>query len=329
MGDRAGIAYTLVAILLLMVIANVFFSQSRTTSHESFSAVEERVRSMNNFLHDFDRDSERAAYISGFRSFIAMEQMIANSGDYTKDPDAVFKEFFVNGSYNGTNTTDIMQNATFNYYLYRAQQEAAKQGLLFNVTVERLALWQADPWSLKVNYTLRYTVRDRSGTANWSMVKTLIGTVPFTGVRDPLFLVNTSGRYTRTFIRSNTTLFVNGSSLNNSDPSMLVAHYDSGQYIAAGRGPSILMRFAGKYNESSIYGIESLVNISAIKLQDNKIGVDPDAAVVDFMYFNHTVAAYCDFKNNDRSMSPEFKLDPNSLALYNITASKLNYTVCS
>ena len=106
--NRSGVAYTLVCVILLFAVGGLFYSQNARTGHESHEIVSERVRTMDNFIKDLEQDSQRAAYIAGFRTFISMEQQIISVGTFFPDADVVFKEIFLTGNYSGTQYHDFL-----------------------------------------------------------------------------------------------------------------------------------------------------------------------------------------------------------------------------
>lgn len=319
---KRGVVYTLIGVIMILIIGTIFVSFSKRNSHDTFSATESRVKTMEGFLKDVERDSERAAHIAGFRSLIAMEQKVATSGVPLSNPAQVFRESFVNGTINGT-VYQIMDNSTFNQYLSRVQDTAAAQGIICNMSVINITLWQTDAWHLRVNYTLDIQLSDVRHVASWRTNRTFIGQVPIADIRDPLFSMNTYGRVQRTIRPDDGVVFVNTTG-NRNDTSGLVHHYNDSLYIAAGRGPSILMRFANDSSDS-IYGIESLVDVEELTAQG--IVVDNRASVVDYLYFNKTIATICNINNITTALPVSIKLDAAHKDIYQINL--LNYTACS
>ena len=287
--SRKGVMYTVVALFILIAISSMFMTQIRRQPHDRFVVVESRVRTMDAFLDDLGQDSARAAYIAGFRSLIAMEQHVTTSGDYIQDPSAAFIELFVNGTYQNGSFA-IMRNATFEEYLSRVRAQAQRQGIDCNLTVVQISLWQRQPWSIMVNYTLNISIVDVGGIASWNVQRTMLGEVPIMDIRDPLYTGNTYARIQRVIKPTNITVFVDDTG-NRNDSSGLRDHFNRSLYAAAGRGPDILMRFANN-NSDSIYGIESLVDIDELVAQG--LPVDLGATVVDYQYFSGVAATACD-----------------------------------
>lgn len=316
--SRQGMMYTMVTLILLLVIASIFFTQSRRGARESHAAVEDRVLSVDHFIDNLESDSERAAYISGFRSFIAMEQYITSTGQPFSDPSVTFRQVFLTGNISNMSFT-IMQNSTFDDYLARVQSTAQRQGITFNATVSNVTLWQVDPWNVLVNYTLVANITDERGTAQWRVTKTFTGRIPIIDLRDPLFTSRTYGRIQRVIRPSNVTVFVNDIGDAN-DTRGLLQHFNTSSYAANGRGPSMIMRFAGNLSDSE-FGIESLVDTDELIAQN--LPMNASSTIVDYLYFSGIDADACGIQN----LPSRMKFDTAHLAAYQIQG-KLTYSVC-
>jgi hypothetical protein len=303
------VLYTLIAILLLGILATMFFTQNRINEQEGVTAVSQRVHAVNTYLTSVSADSERAAYIAGFRAFIAMEQHVASTGQYLPDPSSAFLEAFMNGTINGT-AYEIMEDATFSEYIHRTGALAAAQHIRINATVVSTKVWQADPWTVLVNYTMRVNASDDLGTSSWHYNEELTGRVPIIDLRDPLFTARTFGRVQRVIRRTNITTFVDDTNDAN-DTTGLQNHMNESLYLAAGRGPTMLMRFAGNLSDHP-YGIESLVD--TLELQIQGLDADETASVVDFRYFSGAAADMCDVQN----MPITFRIDAAHAQVYQV-----------
>ena len=315
---RRGAVYTLVSVILLFAVAALFFAHSMRTGHDIQAAVSDRVHGVDAFVTKLDEDSRRAARIAGFRALIAMEQHVTSEGEYFVEPDDAFREIFLTGNYSGTPFV-IMENSTFEQYLARVQQEARTQGVLFNASVMNVTLWQASPWAVLVNYTLAFNVTDVRGTASWRVERTFTGEVPVYDLRDPVFSVETLARVQRTIKPSNVSSLVDDVGDAN-DTSGLMEAFNQSYYFANGRGPSILMRFAGDFSDSP-FGIESLIDIN--ELTDQGIVANTTATVVDYRYFTGVTATACSIQNT----TSRLKLGDQDLVPYEIQG-KLTYAAC-
>jgi len=307
--NRRGVAYTLVCVILLFVVASIFFAQNRRTGHESHVVVEERVRTMDNFIKNLEQDSQRAAYIAGFRTFIAMEQQVISTGDYFTDSDGTFKEIFLTGNLSGREY-NVMLNSSFHQYLDRVVLEAGKNGMILIANITNVTLWQEDPWHILVNYTLDLSLTDTRGTASWDVTRKWTGKVPIFDLRDPLFTVNTLARVQRVIAKTNVSEFIDDTD-NLNITTGFQYHFNQSLYYAVGRGPSVLMRFQGNLSDSP-YGIESLVNVE--ELSDQGLVVDSSLTVVDYKYFESINRNIC----NIQELPSTIKLDYEDMVVYGI-----------
>jgi hypothetical protein len=318
---RRGIIYTFVALLLLLIIGALFLTQTRRTSREEALSSTARVQTIDRFLTSFEQDSTRAAYIAGFRGFIAMEQHIASQGMFFSDPAASFREVFLNGSING-NAFVVMEAATFEDYIERTALLASRQGITIDAMITNVTLWQEEPWHVLVNYTLSYNATDSRGTARWRVNTTLTGSIPITDLRDPLMTVRTFGRVQRVVKPTNVSVFVDDVGDAN-DTAGLLQHMNSSWYVAVGRGPSMLMRFSGNTSDSP-YGIESFVDTEELDAQG--LSVDQTLSVIDYQYFTNITADACDLEG-EPPVPQRIRLDDASLDIYGLRTT-LNWTSC-
>ncbi len=316
--NRKAMIYSIVAFVLLFVIAGIFFAQNRRTGHDQFKVVRERVRTMDSFLRSIEQDSRRAAYIAGYRSLIAMEQQVTTTGAFFQDADTAFLELFRTGNLSNT-SFEIMENSTFDLYVTKVKAEAAKKGMVLNLTIENTSLWQEDPWNLLINYTFGIVLTDSLRTATWTTEKNLTGRVPIQELRDPLFMKFTLARVQRVIMRGNVTQFVDDVNDKN-DTTGLMTHFNNSYYTARGRGPDILMRFEGNLSDSP-FGFESLVDTQEIALQD--LPVNSTNSVVDYQYFGSGGADACNIQNTP----DKIKLATEDLTIYEVEG-KLDYDPC-
>ena len=318
--------FTIVALFVLLILANIFFTQSRRTGHDSQTAVFDRISADDDFLRNLETDSKRGAYIAGFRTFVALEQYTTTTGTFIPDVDTAFKQVFMNGSY-GNVTFAIMENSTFTAYLARVQQVAASQGILFNATVTNLTVRQSDSWTVLVEYALEANVTDTRGIAGWHYHNTFIGVIPIDGINDPVYTVRTYGRTQVPVQQSPYSSFVtNNSGTINASP--LMTHFQSGQYYDAKMGPSILMRFEGNLTDDPQgNGIESLIDIDKLPNEPGLPPVNTTLSIVDYEYFSGVKATVCDIKiNSTTPLDAKMKFDNAHIVVYNL--SLLQYGAC-
>ncbi len=316
--NRKGIAYTMVAVILMMVVATIFFTQQRVSFNDMQNAQRDRVLSVNDFIANLESDSQRAAYIAGFRTLISLEQQVTSTGQYIDDVDEAFKEIFLTGNLSG-GSFEVMRNSSFNEYLTRVQYEMGKQGVVFNATVIELKTWQTDPWYVIVNITIELNVTDVRGSARWETERVFVGVIPLEDIRDPIFTKETLGRVQRVIRQTNITEFVDDSG-NKNDTSGISWHFNNSRYLAAGRGPTLLMRFEGNLSDHE-HGVESIIDTS--EYDDQGITTFSNRNVVDYEYYKGTLATVCNIQN----LTETIRFDDESAVIYEVEG-ELEYSSC-
>ncbi len=313
--SKRGIVYLSIAIIFVGLIMVLFLMKIKDTV--SSDSVEKRVRSINDFINSFHEDAERAGYISGYRSFVALEDYISESGAFVNNSEEIFKELFYNGTYNGSNSS-IMKNSSFDLYISKVEDISSNLNLDFNFEIIDVSFYQLDPWNVYINLTATIVVVDLKGSANWTYDQVLSFDVPIYNLKDPLYSVYAAGRIQNFILESENIDFVN---VSDNTTLVLEKHLNGSYYIASNKSPSFMMRFEGD-TDASPYGIESLVNIPLLESQD--LTVYTDRSLVDHIYFegkSHTLI--CDVQNEPYDW---FALDLARVADYQIDL--LNYTIC-
>jgi hypothetical protein len=149
--------------------------------------------------------------------------------------------------------------------------------------------------------------------ASWDYDDVFTGRIPVVDLRDPLYTARTFGRIQRVIKMPNGTAFVNDSG-NRNDTTVLLRHFNQSLYHAAGRGPDILMRFAGNISDSP-FGIETLADVE--ELQAQGLSFNYTNSVVDYLLFNNTPATVC----NIQELPTTLRFDATSAAIYNVTGA--------
>ena len=314
MSSRRGFFFSVIAIYLvgaLLLSASIKEYSGITSRGEVEKA---RVLSMNEFLKDVESDLERGIYISGYRAIIGIEEYILKNGEYIQDSNAAFRSAFLNGSV-GNYSPEILKGSTFPDWEERISEKAAELNMQLKISNEEVEVMQDDPWNVKVIINLTITLSDTSGIASWNLTKQINSSIPIQDMEDPLFIVNSYGRVSRTIREAHSYSFVSGNSTLG-----LIEHLNQGYYIQSGTAPSFLMRLEGNLT-SSEYGIESLVNISQLAAQGT---LPRTASIVDYIYFgNRTTSDICINNSIAEPDLPDwFRLDSDDShdRVYQITA---------
>jgi hypothetical protein len=315
--NRRGYFYTVSVLFFAAIFLAVFFAQSDIS--EPVTAQQERVASMDDFISDLHRDIDRAAFIAGFRSLIALEEHVADSGEYLTNLSANFTEAFTNGSVGGE-AYEVLDNSTFQDYITRVQQEAQQFGLRLNITLLNVTLYHISPWQVSVDYAANISVNDSRGTSRWYYTQFFSTQVNLFGLRDPLYSVETNNKLPNSIDRfDNFDEFVDDAGDAN-DTTVLQAFLSEGYYTASDLAPNFLMRFTGNFSADE-FGIESLVNLEDLDAQGEIVSTT--RSVVDHVYFTTAGSAdWCSVQN----MPEYFRLDDEHRIQFEI--DELDYSPC-
>ncbi len=275
---KKGSMYFISIVLLISLLFYFITSSSsnRTVTQSYITAIE----LTKDFVEDFERDLKRVVYIISFRALLSIEERIVKYGTFSSDLNKEFKEAFYNGTIYNENMSNMINNS-FRVWLLKLNETLSKQRLSLQINHTDVTIYQnslTGPWFVGVNFTLNYTLLDLKTNARISrgiLIQSLISIIEF---EDPVFLINTLGRYSRTIRKSPyyNHFVVEGNTTN------LLNHTYHGYYIHTNSSPSFLMRLQGNLSKSK-YGIESLVDINALLEQGLEI---KNKSIVDYIYFS-------------------------------------------
>lgn len=323
---RRGIMFTFVVIIALSVLFVIAYGATRYSTLERQRVYETRILTMNDFINSFESDAERAIYISGFRTLIAMEDYVSHNAEFVNDTNYYFKQIFYEGYVREDNFTfDIMNASTFNDYEKKVNSIANDVNLRFNSSVRSIELSMANPWVVRVTVHMDINLSDRTGLARWEYNKSISGDIPITDLRDPLYSVKTIGKLPVLIRQSPYKVFVNDTDDMN-DTTNLQDHLNESYYINNTDAPNFLMRFEGNFSPDP-NGIESLVNLQVLADQGWVIGCN-DISVVDYLYFNETETdVWCNIQNMIFTPDNWFILDTGHVDTYQINGT-LEHGAC-
>jgi len=319
--DNKGLTYLLVSSLLVVVLIGIFFATKKYTYQDKADLYFVKIRTMNDFVKNLNSDIHRATHVSAFRTMIALEDRVANSGEFLDNVSESFKETFYNGTINGTDV-EIMSNSSFKDYILKVQSLAGEVGIMLNATVEEVHLSQSNPWDIDINVSILINMTDSGNKVSWVMRKDYYTSVPIENLRDPIYSVNTLNKIPNSVIRCNFTVLVTS----DNDTRNLETCINQSYYLESGFAPSFLMRFEGNTStDPNGNGIESIVYIPVLSAQELPVSVN--AVKVDYIYFGNITVSnkICDVQNIDDDSKFVIPLDRRDM--YNVTG--LNYsTTC-
>ncbi|MFH1072894.1 MAG: hypothetical protein V1743_05690 [Nanoarchaeota archaeon] len=321
---RKSIMFTLIVLIFLAVITVLAFSLTRIRYEEKQSLYQSRIMGMNDFLASFEADSERAIYISTFRTLVALEDYVSHNAKFLNDTSYYFQEVFYEGRIENT-TFEIMNESTFHDYQRKVNEIANQVNMEFNSTVNRIDLSMKDPWTIRVGVDMFVNLTDRTNLAKWEYNTTIYAELPIFDIRDPLYSVNTLGKLPVTIKKTNVSIFVNDSN-NQNDTFNLQVHLNNSFYINNSMAPNFLMRFENNLSPDK-NGIESLVNLQVLADQGWTID-DNNRSVVDYIYFSETdTDNYCTIQGMVFTPNNWFILDKAHAEIYQVNTT-VSHTNC-
>ena len=302
--NRKSIFYTSAAIAMTIVILVTYSAYNTYRLSDRMDSISTRIETVNFFIKDVEKDLEKGAYISGFRTLLSIDQYIETNGTYLDDVNQRFKESFLNGTINQQQLS-LMKDSTFTDWANRISAQADKMDIKFNFTINSVSLNQTDPWSVDIGMNISFDIRDKRNTSYWTRNRFLTTNIGIVGFEDPIYIVNSKGRVSSTIFNSNITNFtVNG------DVTNLMLQMNNSYYIAHNDSPSYLMRLKGDLGNST-FGIESLVNLDKFLKQGIAI---KDRSAVDSIYFG--IQQTVNYRINK---TPDwFKIDSGHLDIYQV-----------
>jgi hypothetical protein len=276
LSDRRGFVFTSVAVLIIAALLVLAWSEHGGSDRARTRA--EHALTAQTYLANLEQDLPRAAYISSFRCFLALEEHVSTTGTFLLDVDASFAECFSNGTIVGQPGL-LMEDSSFQDLLARFTAIANSRGMTVNITQLDAHTAHNEPFVVTTTVLLLVRVTDATNSLAINRTISIQANVPITDIKDPLYTVGTLGRNPRPIAQTNSTRpFITAAN----DTTSLLAHIEQGGYIADTSAPDFLMRFAGNLSASP-HGIASLVNIQDLAAQDGTI--KHCYSIVDYKYF--------------------------------------------
>jgi hypothetical protein len=289
--NRKALFYTLVAVIFLAVIIVVFGTYNKYKFQDRQEVYETRIRTMNDFIRDFQSDISRATYISTFRAMLAMEEYVSKTGQFIESKtktEELFREAFNNGSINGVQYP-IMNESDFQNYLGRVNAKARQIDIAIAANVTGVSIIQSDPWHLNVSFDIHVIITDMKGLAGWTYDSSTSTLVPIDDLKDPLYTVKTQGAMPNTIRRMNQSMMPLVDDTSDTNTTTGLAHFiNQSYYWNNTRAPSLLQRFYGDMSASP-YGIESIIRLDSLQSQNPVLyPIRKYQSSIDYLYFNET-----------------------------------------
>ncbi len=325
--QKKAVFFTFAAVFMVIILVGIITASNSYRYREKSLTISSRIRTMNNFITDFEKDIDRELYIGGYRALISVNAYMRILQGYVPDLDSSFTEILMNGTANGTTMSimkqkdgiDTEKGADIKSWLSRVNEEASKMNIQIEITMNDISVVHSSPWNVTVSLNTTVNITDRKGLASWLYTKVYSIDFPILGFEDPLYVAATSDRMSNTINITPDFDFVNDST---GTAANLNTHILQSFYINSTKAPSFLMRYSGNFSNST-YGIESMVNLDDYFAQ---FGYFKARSVIDYIYFGNQTflpnSNYCDVTG----VPSWFRIDGDHITLYEV--DKLNKTAC-
>ena len=323
-GNKA-IFFTFISITIMAIIILIYTPQADITLQKDNKALKTRINNIDNYAGSLEN-----AYMvdilkaTAQKSFLSLILYIKATKTPIINLDAAFSEIMLNGTINKVPIDSITGNSImFNNTITDWSSRIIKIGNdTFNIDTS-ITLWnitvnQSGPRDVDLGLLMSYDIK--SNVAEWQRDNVTVRTsLSIEGFDDPLYLINTQGRYSNK-------IKISSMEFNQWNLTFTREHIRNGTYVhwQESAAPNFLMRFSNITTNSSCCGIESIVNPNLV--------IPPDQAesYVDYHFFNQSFLSHCDQVYNITKPSTgniglwdEFrfvKLDLDHITKYNITS---------
>lgn len=299
--NRKSMIFTLFAIVLLSLFLISFSVYSITQNNK---ILNQRIKTLNDFVFSVEEDIPRQLYISSFRIIFLFEKRITETGVYIIDLNETFQEAFYNGTIYGVQE-NLMQGVTFSDNLNALKGIGRKINADVDFSHQKISIKQDDPWHINVTLEGDLLIKDKNNLVSWNRSFTTSTSVSVENFEDPLYTIHTNSLVVNKINKSLYQPFVNGN-----DVTHLQKHVEHSFYINSTLAPSFLDRIQGKKSPNA-QGIESLIYLPALSGQ----GIETQTkSVVDYIYFSgNNPTSY-----TIQGMPSWFRIDDAHLAVYGV-----------
>lgn len=343
--NKKAMFFTLISILIIGLLVLTFSIRIDLKIKGHLPVLERRITAVNTFVHDIENTYlERMLRISTLSAFNALRANQKASKKYlTRDEFVpVFAELALNGTLevDGKKESILAKrnlNSMLNELAIISKDELHVKTRFEPVSLNVFQNNETGPWNVGINFTINYFVD--GDLATWNKSSNIITQFRIIGLEDPIYSYNskqdlqsnnkniiTANGFKENWTIENFKLFVRNQTY----------RYDS-------KAPSYLLRLINDISASPCCGIESMINLNNMKIEENK-----NATFVDYCYWSGICIGE-DYGNyiwtiegdkfskpnityygEERDTLPEhefyrFKLDTYHIGRYNLTDYTANF----
>jgi len=343
--QKKAFFFTITVLFLIALLLLISFSYRKEYTKES---IKTRLLTTNSFLEFVEKDAERAIYISGYRTCLALLDYVLTNGyvpefqTTEKEFDTIFNQAFLEGKFQMDREGEyygetILSGTTIESWMQRVENNASEFGLVLQFSrpeTDEKVIWvdQSDPWNIDVTLFLRYNITDENLDAIWDRSINVSGKIPIAGLEDPIY-VRQFGRDLANVIHKNTSSRDDLVYDNNCSVTHLVNHIEEmgqtgSKYIESRTAQNYLSRLRGFISDSyrgtnTTTGMESIFH--AKKLQDLGKPLVNGRSYVDHTYVEGTCSNRVEIINTQTELGwPVYMCQIEAETVYGIPSDCYN-----
>ncbi len=200
---RKGIMFSIILFFLAVSLVGLIAIQRSLISYRRERInIEMRIKSLNNMYDSLVRDAG-STLDTGLRRAMnaAFNNVSAEGIPLSRNANDTLQELVLDGTFDGV-AEDLMENATFPYWIERIEQVGVLKGFYINITLYTLEIRPYDSFNLLAEAQMDVNITDMQGVAALNRSTLVEKLVSVEGLEDPLYPLNTGGRMTNMIERS-------------------------------------------------------------------------------------------------------------------------------
>lgn len=194
-----GIMFSITLFFLAVTLIGLIAIQRSLISYRRERIyIEMRIKNMNNMYDSLIRDAGSTLDTSLRRAMSAAFSNVSSPpGIGLPKANETLKELVWDGTLDGV-AEDLMENATFPYWIGKIEQVGVLKGFYINITLYTLEIKPYDSFNLLAEAKMDVNITDMQGVAALNRSTLVRKLVSIEGLEDPLYPLNTEGSMTNT-----------------------------------------------------------------------------------------------------------------------------------
>ena len=197
---RKGIMFSIILFFLAVTLTGLIAIQRSLISYRRERIyIEMRIKSLNNMYDSLIRDAGSTLDTSLRRAMSAAFSNVSSPpGIGLSEANETLKELVLDGTLDGVPVQDLMENATFPYWIEKIEKIGVLKGFYIDITLHTLEIKPYDSFNLLAEAKMNVNITDIQGVAALNRLTLVKKPVSIEGLEDPLYPLNTGGFMTNT-----------------------------------------------------------------------------------------------------------------------------------